>query len=72
MKTEFPEVFALSVEKKLELLGELWDSLSPEDVPVPDWHIEELNRRKQAQDRNPDGGQSWEEAKRQILNGQGK
>lgn len=48
MRTEFSEVFALSVEKKLELLGELWDSIteSPQDVPVPEWHLAELDRRE--------------------------
>ena len=69
MKTEFPEVFALSVEKKLELLGELWDSITPTaaEVPVPEWHIEELDRRKREYELNPSIGISWEEAKQQIL-----
>ena len=69
MKTDFPEVFALSVEQKLELMGELWDSItvSPEDIPIPDWHIEELDRRKREYEQNPTIGISWETAKQQIL-----
>ena len=69
MKTEFPDVFALNVEQKLELMGELWDSItvSPENIPVPDWHIEELDRRKREYEQNPTIGMSWEEAKQQIL-----
>lgn len=70
MQTEFPEVFALSVEKKLELLGELWDSIaaSPQDIPVPEWQIDELDRRKHEYERNPEIGLSWDVVKQQILN----
>lgn len=67
MNNEFPEVFALSVLKKIELLEELWDSISSRDVTVPDWHILELNHRKQEYDKSPDGGLPWETVKQQIL-----
>jgi putative addiction module component (TIGR02574 family) len=41
------EILRLSPEERLELLGEAWDSLaaSPDSVPVPAWHVEELERR---------------------------
>ena len=41
-------IFDLSPSEKLQLVEDLWDDLAatPEDVPVHDWHKEELARRK--------------------------
>jgi putative addiction module component (TIGR02574 family) len=38
----------LTPAEKLQLIEDLWNDLSsnPENVPVPDWHKEELDRRK--------------------------
>ena len=37
----------LSVAERLDLISELWDSIpdSLEELPIPDWHREELERR---------------------------
>lgn len=41
-------VFDLSPSEKFQLVEDLWDDLAaiPSDVPIPDWQIEELDRRK--------------------------
>ena len=41
-------VFHLSPSEKLQLVEDLWDDLAgrPENVPVHDWHKQELARRK--------------------------
>jgi putative addiction module component (TIGR02574 family) len=41
------EILRLPPEDRIELLGEAWDAIaaSPEDVPIPEWHIQELQRR---------------------------
>ena len=41
------EILRLSPEERLDLLGEAWDAIaaSPENVPVPEWHVRELERR---------------------------
>jgi len=38
----------LTVQQRLELIGELWDGIpdSIDALPVPEWHREELGRRK--------------------------
>ena len=48
MKTEFAQVFELSVTEKLQLLEDLWDSIAqnPEKLPVLDWQKEALDQRK--------------------------
>ena len=41
------EILRLSPEERIDLLGEAWDAMAaaPEDVPIPEWHIQELERR---------------------------
>jgi putative addiction module component (TIGR02574 family) len=41
------EILRLSPEERIDLLGEAWDAIaaSSEDVPIPEWHVEELERR---------------------------
>jgi putative addiction module component (TIGR02574 family) len=62
------DVQNLSVEDKLALMAELWESLSerPEDVPVSDAQREELRRRIEEYDANPREGASWEQVKARM------
>lgn len=48
------EILRLPPEERIELLGEAWDAIaaSPEDVPIPEWHVEELERRLAEPDAN--------------------
>ena len=41
------EILRLPPEERIELLGEAWDAIaaSPEEVLIPEWHVEELERR---------------------------
>ncbi len=41
------EILRLPPEERIELLGEAWDALaaSSDDVPIPEWHVDELERR---------------------------
>ena len=74
MSQQLPEAAAkllslpLSVEQRLELIGELWDGIpdTVEALPVPEWHIEELERRLAAADASPDTAIPWEEVKRRL------
>ena len=64
MNAEFGAIFGLSVDQKLRLVEDLWDSIgaTPEEVPVPQWQKDELARRKAEFLRNPDSAIPWEEA----------
>jgi putative addiction module component (TIGR02574 family) len=61
-------LFDLSPSEKLQLVQDLWDDLaaSPDDVPVQDWQIAEVERRKANLKKNPASGLPWEEVKRRI------
>ena len=41
------EILRLPPEERIALLGEAWGSIaaSPSDVPIPEWHVRELERR---------------------------
>ena len=68
MSQSASSVFDLSPSEKLQLVEDLWDDLAatPSDVPLPDWQIEELDRRKANLVRNPSSGLGWDEVKRRV------
>jgi putative addiction module component (TIGR02574 family) len=41
------EILRLPADQRLKLVEDIWDSLaaSPSEVPVPQWHRDELDRR---------------------------
>ena len=51
----------LSAERKLELIGEIWDSLNLPLSPIPASHREELDRRIAKADAEPGSGKPWDE-----------
>lgn len=74
MSQQLPEAAAallttpLTVEQRLELIGELWDGIpdSVDALPLPDWHREELERRLAAADAQPDAAIPWETVKKRL------
>jgi putative addiction module component (TIGR02574 family) len=61
------EIFELSAEARLHLIESLWDSLSPDEVPVPEAHRELIEQRLEDQRRNPDQSVSWEELEGELF-----
>jgi len=64
-----PEVRKLSAADKLQLASELWDDVAanPVEIPVPQEHIAELDRRMEAYRKNPEGVTTWEAIQRRLL-----
>lgn len=58
----------LTVDERLELIGRLWDSIpdSLDELPVPEWHRQELEKRLAAADADPEAAISWDEAKQRL------
>jgi len=58
----------LSPMRKLELIGQLWDSLpdSLAGVPMPEWHQQELQQRLAAADADPNAAVHWEDVKSRL------
>lgn len=70
MSPSFPqlEIDQLTIAQRLELIGQLWDSIpnSIEAMPIPEWHREELERRLAAADASPDAGIPWEQVRNRL------
>jgi putative addiction module component (TIGR02574 family) len=56
----------LPPDHRLRLIGEIWDSLSIHDTPIPQSHREELDRRLAAADADPAAGRPWEEVRARL------
>jgi putative addiction module component (TIGR02574 family) len=62
------ELFKLSVAERLELVEELWDSISDDDAALsltPEQR-EDLDRRLAEADADPNGGSPWDEARERV------
>ncbi len=61
--TDIPEIARLSVPEKILLIEDLLDSINKDeaDVPVPQSHIEELDRRMRSYELHPGNLLSLEE-----------
>jgi putative addiction module component (TIGR02574 family) len=57
----------LSMDEKIEYVQSLWDKIAatPEEVPVPDWHLRILDERRDSHRAKP-AGKSWEQVKKEI------
>ncbi len=62
------DIANLSIEERLRLLDELWESLSrtPEAIPLTKAQREELDRRLDDLERDGAVGIPWEEVLRRI------
>jgi putative addiction module component (TIGR02574 family) len=63
------EFLSLTVAERVNLVQELWERVAaePEALPVPDWQIKELERRRRLFQANPQRAIPWAQAKAQIL-----
>jgi len=63
------DIDRLTTTERLDLIGQIWDSLVEEDAPITvlESHRAELERRIQAADEDPGAVVPWEEAKARLL-----
>ena len=59
------EILRLPPDERIELLGDAWDAIaaSPDEIPVPEWHLEVLKNR--VADPQPQY-LSWEEVRERL------
>ena len=69
IKETIPELQTLSPAQKFALAIELWDELAsnPDEIPVADEQLNELDRRFDEYQRDPDKIVPWEDVKARIL-----
>jgi len=61
------KVSSLSPADRLELIGVVWDTLSPDDLPVTDAERALLDARLADLENNPDDHSPWPEVKARLL-----
>lgn len=59
----------LSPEERIQLAEDLWDSLPAEALPLTPAQTDELRRRRDALRADPNPGQDWEGALKDIERG---
>jgi putative addiction module component (TIGR02574 family) len=62
-KTEIREqaLLQLTPEERVALAVDLWDSVQPGEIPIPDWHLEIVRERLAEDQRDPQGALPGEE-----------
>ena len=62
-KTEIKEqaLKQLSPEERIELAVDLWESVEPGDIAVPDWHLAIVRQALEEDERDPDSAIPGEE-----------
>lgn len=60
------ELLKLSVEERIKLAEELWESVDDEQLPVTDVEITIAEERYEAYRKNPKDGMSWEDFRKKI------
>jgi len=60
------KVVSLSPADRLELIGAVWDSLSPDDLPITEAERALLDTRLADMERNPDDQSPWPEVKARL------
>jgi putative addiction module component (TIGR02574 family) len=68
MSTDYSHLFDLSTADKLRIVEDLWDDIAAgaEPIPLPQWQIDELRRRKQLRKNCEVTGSSWEDVQRRV------
>ncbi len=64
-KTILEEALRLPIQDRLELVAQIWDSIAADSgqVPVPEWHKAELDRRMA--DPNPER-LTWDQVQKRL------
>jgi putative addiction module component (TIGR02574 family) len=60
------KVVSLSPADRIELIGAVWDTLSPDDLPVTDAERALLDARLADMQNNPDDHSPWPEVKARL------
>jgi putative addiction module component (TIGR02574 family) len=58
----------IPIAKRVELAQAIWDGVAqnPENIPLTQAQRDELDRRLEAIERNPNAGSTWESLKRSL------
>jgi len=69
MTLRLTDIERLSLTERIQLVQDIWDGIAaaPEQLPVTEAQQQELDRRLDAYQRNPQGGISKQEIKAKVM-----
>jgi putative addiction module component (TIGR02574 family) len=69
VNTQIADILELSVAEKIQIVEDIWDSISqnPEQLPVSEAEKIELDKRLESYKQNPNEGIEWETLKKSLL-----
>ena len=65
----FSDLLSLSVEERIQLVEDLWDSIATDaasEPPIPDAALDEYERRLAEHDADPGSALMWDEVEARI------
>ena len=68
MNTSVAEILELSVSDRLQIVGDIWDSIAADSksLEISDELRYELDRRLEAYDSDPKAGVTWDELDKRL------
>ena len=67
-KALLKEALELTPAERIELVGKIWDSIPPQDMPpLTAEQKQEIERRYEAMLRDPSRGSKWEDVEARLL-----
>lgn len=69
MNTKVADILELSVAERIQIVEDIWDSISqnPEQLPLSVAEKQELDKRLENYQQTPDEGIEWETLKKNLL-----
>lgn len=61
------EISALPVADRIELIAQIWDSIDPQSLPIPESHRRALDQALADYERNPEAGEPWERVRDDLF-----
>jgi len=68
MNTQVAEILELSVAERVQIVEDIWDSISntPEELPLSEAEKLKLDKRLESYRQNPNEGIKWETLKKNL------
>jgi putative addiction module component (TIGR02574 family) len=67
-KSLLKELLELTPAERIELAGDLWDSVEPHEMPALTLEqVQEIERRYAEHIRNPESASEWDDVKKRLL-----
>lgn len=61
------EIASLSIDDRIRLIETIWDSIDPDQLPVPESHRRALDQSLHDVEQHEDEGRAWDEIRDELF-----